>query len=407
MRHFLAYGHSDQVSFRAASVQESFDYLTVPGTIAAYYPDATAAFVLSSKLEYVIDPRTPLFQDYIAVPRASHFSLADWHGPKVRTHMGDSDRQESVTFDASFYDPATIREMVGSIIDAQSRYGQRSGGIKKQLDRYRQLLADAQGIAAPVASNTQRPPAFVLAPYFFTDGRDRWAETNEAILAECGARSDANLISPVVAIDRIATLATRVAALPPTLASSVFYWVHRFNERTVSETELMEMRAAVRKLAVGRRLVNLYGGFFSICVGVVGLWGFNNGLGYSESREWPELSTTGAAPARYYLRPLHAYLSPALAQFIVDRVPDWACGCSVCAGRSAITLSYHDLKMHFALSRRWEIDLVAGVPSSTVAEHLLVSAATYEHRVLRVVPPGVQKLDTEYLHRWARVLRQK
>jgi len=65
----MAYGNSDQVSFRDPEVRESFDFMTVPGTIASYYADATAAFVLSSELNYLIDPRTPLFQGALQSPR--------------------------------------------------------------------------------------------------------------------------------------------------------------------------------------------------------------------------------------------------------------------------------------------------------------------------------------------------
>src|SRR6266550_8618157 len=144
MRHFLAYGHSDQVTFRASAVQASFDYLTVPGTVAAFYPEATAAFVLTSGVEYVVDPRTPLFQGYMAAPRASHYALADWHGIRVRKHMGEKQRSP-VSFDADFYDAETIVEMVDSAIRSQRGYGQRATNIQQQLDRYRQLRAEAQG----------------------------------------------------------------------------------------------------------------------------------------------------------------------------------------------------------------------------------------------------------------------
>lgn len=80
----------------------------------------------------------------------------------------------------------------------------------------------------------------------------------------------------------------------------------------------------------GVELVNLYGGFFSICMYHAGLWGFNNGLGYSESRDWPQLEATGAAPARYYVPRLHAYLPVGTAQALIEVEPEFRCPCVVC-----------------------------------------------------------------------------
>jgi hypothetical protein len=404
MRHFLAYGHSDQATFRSPTVQASFDYLTVPGTIAAFYPDATAAFVLSSEILYVIDPRTPLFQERIELPRASHFALAAWHGERVESRLGSARARRAVTFPAEFYDDETIREMAETVIAAQRNYGQRALAIQQKLDRYRRLLAEAQSRELQPSPNEQRSPAFVIAPYFVSDGNDGWAPVNERIMNVVTQIPQSDSVSAMIAVDSVDHLAARLRSVPEQLSSTVFFWTHRFDERTVPQDDLQRMWSVVADLPTDHQFVNFYGGFFSICMGNVGLWGFNNGLGYSESREWPELSSTGAAPARYYFRQLHAYVSTALGQLIVDRIPDWACTCEVCIGRPIVALGYHDLKRHFALSRRWEIDLVATNSPSDVAERLRNAANRYETIVLPNIPPGVQRLDISYLRKWANVL---
>ena len=405
MRHFLAYGHSDQVTFRATAVQTSFDYLTVPGTVAAFYPDATAAFVLSSGVDYVIDPRTPLFQARIDAPRASHYELAAWHGEEVRKHMGDKKRRAPVTFDADFYTAEIIAQMVDAAVGAQRGYGHRAPKIQEQLDRYRALRAEAQGRAIEASPSEQRPPAFVIAPYFVTTGRDAWATVNDRVIERCLTLMERDEISTLVAVDSVGHLEDRLAAIPTELAPTAFYWVHSFNERTVPQSDLADMWAVVSRLSARRPTVNFYGGFFSICMGRVGLWGFNNGLGYSESRDWPELSATGAAPARYYLRPLHTYVSPALGEFIIERHEEWACKCQFCNGKRVVTLTYHELKQHFALSRRWEIELVDRTAPADIATQLTDAAKVYDEQIAPRIPPGTQRLDVSYLRRWAAVLR--
>jgi hypothetical protein len=85
-------------------------------------------------------------------------------------------------------------------------------------------------------------------------------------------------------------------------------------DATPRATVVLIADAGMADRPAGRSLVNMYGGFFSICLRHAGLAGFGNGLTYSESREWPALASTGAAPPRYYVRQLHAFLPPG---------PDW------------------------------------------------------------------------------------
>src|SRR4051812_2362695 len=109
MKHFLAYGNSDQASFVSPEVRDCLDYMSVPATIAAYYSEATAAFVRSSQLEYVIDPRTPLFQETLKGVRASHVSLSSRLGPTIQSRVKLG---ATVSFPASFYTQAVIQQLV-------------------------------------------------------------------------------------------------------------------------------------------------------------------------------------------------------------------------------------------------------------------------------------------------------
>ena len=406
MKHFLAYGNSDQASFRTRDVQSAFDYLTVPGTIAAYYPDATAGFVLSSKLEYVVDPRTPLFQGDIDIPKASHYSLSEWHGPAVRARMGDDLSRDPVSFSPGFYTPAVIRSMVDTIVARQREYGERAAGIQEQLDRYERLLAAAHGVEpGPVIAQGKRP-AFIVLPYFVTDGQDEWVATNRQIRDYASDLDDPSSLSAVVAVKNVAILDDFLGDLPNRLSASAYFWVDRFDERAVVLDELVALGVAVRHHSQRLQLINLYGGFFSICLAYVGLWGFNNGLGYSESRDWPDLPATGAAPARYYLPRLHAYVSPGLAEFITREAPALACPCPICENRAPVALTYPQLKQHFALARKREISFVSDSTSDEVADELDDAAHVYLHEIAPILPPGIGRVNPQYLRRWASALRQ-
>jgi hypothetical protein len=406
VKHLLAYGNSDQASFRMPGVQSAFDYLTVPGTIAAYYPDATAAFVLSSKLDYMIDPRTPLFQERIDIPKASHYSLAEWHGKAVRGRMGSDEARGPVSFTPDFYTDDVIREMVDAVVGRQREYGDRAAGIQEQLDRY-QRLAEAAQLAEPAPAITQgKRPSFILLPYFVTDGNDEWRAVNLGIRAYGENLPQPDTISAVVAVREVNALDRLLGELPAGLSQTVFFWVDRFDERDVGTEALTRLAQIVAAHSPRLELINLYGGFFSICLGYVGLWGFNNGLGYSESRDWPDLPATGAAPARYYMPRLHGFVSPGLGEFISREAPSLACECEVCKSRSAVSLTYHQLKQHFALARKWEIQLVAQRSKGEVSAELNAAADTYIHEIAPILPAGIGRVNPQYLRRWALALDQ-
>jgi hypothetical protein len=402
VKHFLAYGNSDQASFRDPSVRTALDYMTVPGTIAAYYPDATAGFVLTSQLDYMIDPRTPLFQNRIDAPKASHFALADWLGPTVNQQMTEG---ELIEFRPELFTQGVVLEMTESLLNAQLEYGARAAHIDERLERYRQLLGEAlPNEALPSVSAESAPaPAFVLAPYFATSGpADAWWDVNRRIAEACRGRREVSL---VLAISDVGLLRAAAEWLPPDVNDVAFFWITGLDERQAPREVLEALKGSIQELRATHRLVNLYGGFFSIALGLFGLWGFNNGLGYSESRSWPELPATGAAPPRYYVRNLHSYLSPATAQLLVDEDAYFRCECDTCShapGGSILNLGYHDLKRHFALARRWEINTVENSAASAVADQLREAADRIDV-IRRHFPPRVVPASG-YLATWSEVL---
>ena len=102
-------------------------------------------------------------------------------------------------------------------------------------------------------------------------------------------------------------------------------------------------------------------------------------------------------------------MSPAVAAVLELGRPSFACPCDACVdlrstGQSIASLPYHDLKRHFALARKWELDLTATTPLADIADQLedardRAVAASAGNLVLDSLPA------LEYLGRWASVLR--
>lgn len=413
--HLLAYGNSDQASFRNIDVQGTFDTMTVPGTIASYYQQATAAFVLSSQLEYLIDPRTPLFQGDIAAPRASHITLSEWHGPTVYSAV----KSGTACLDPGFYTKKVVDELVTEIINRQRTYAGYAPVVKKKLDRYAALLAEAmQEQGAPAPEQKAHSPQAILAPYFAISGiSDPWWHVMKEVWSSASSLADPGWISPVLCLDGrpkeningVSTLKDVLPLIPQDLSQTVFFWITNFDERKVSESQLRELWDAILNRPRNLRLINLYGGFFSICMQNAGLHGFGNGLTYSESRDWPALASTGAAPPRYYVRDLHCFTSPAVAAILESTDSYFECPCNACSqwratGQSIASLPYHDLKRHFALARKWELELAATSSLNEIAD-LLKTA--YGHAIKsQPKSPVLKSLPAlDFLGRWESVLR--
>ena len=408
MLHCLAYGNSDQASFRNLEVRRCFDVMSVPSTIASYYQDATAGFVLSSRLDYFIEPRTPLFQEVIRDPRASHYTLASTMGQSVVERLGRPSEQEGqgVRFPAEFYSSDVCDEVVSSMISFQRDYGGRAEHIAEKLNRYKSLLDRAQGGSGNVESESDaKSPTYLLCPYFAARTRSSdWWEVTQRLWASAQRLDRPNEISPVVAITELSMLEEAILCVPDHLSSRIFFWVPGFDERTRSVADLRSLRATISVLSGNRKLMNLYGGYFSILLGKVGLAGFNNGLGYSESRDWPTLDATGAAPARYYVRKLHAYMPTAAATSLVEVDRAFACECSVCGGgaRRPNELDYHQLKRHFALARAWEMQLSEENESSQLRDAMREDEARATRARRRI--PGNVRIPLDHLSRWAAAL---
>jgi hypothetical protein len=411
MKHLLAFGNSDQQSFRDPDVRVCFNFMTVPGTIAAYYEDATAAFVLSSGLDYLIDPRTPLFQGHIGAPRASHHSLASWMGSRIQSILAGGD-STAVTFEESDYSEDAVREMTIGVVGAQRTYGLKKDGVAAKMGRYRRLLAEALGEELQPGSDG-RSPSFILAPYFVARGTsDAWHERNRWTWDVASSLDDPGSVSPVIASIGLEGVAAMLSEVPSGLSRSAFFWVSGFDERDQSVERLRALRHLIESHSGTWDLYSMYGGFYAFALTCVGLAGVNNGLGYSESRSWPELTSTGAAPPRYYVPGLHTYLTPGLAQLIMDASRSFWCSCVVCQDRvvadeiSIIDLPYHDVKKHFALARGEEKRFVEGATRLEVAEHLDDQFEQFRTDVLPHLPVGTRgRIDVTHLSRWAAALR--
>ena len=193
-RHWLSYTHSDQALFRNAQLEDSWDALVVPGTLATFYFDGTGGFVLAQRAPYVIDPRTPLIQTSLELkrspPRASHLKLLEIHDPEPAAWWPEREIPLEHWQDGRW--PAVVER----VLDFQTGY---STSATAKLDKYERLKAEARGEPVPTTHDTDEP-ARIVPPYWAVRGAADpwWTLTREAI--EIALDAHAARVQPILAI---------------------------------------------------------------------------------------------------------------------------------------------------------------------------------------------------------------
>ncbi|MDE2769232.1 MAG: hypothetical protein OXI70_14195, partial [Chloroflexota bacterium] len=192
--HLLAYGHSNQSTFRTPTIQDAYDAVVVPGTIATYYQQATGGFVLALNRPYFIDPRTPLFQQNLIGQeiRASFYTLSSAHGPTIENAVDEASGGDIELWDTIIdsYDPA---EVADSWLYYQRYYVQDSSD---RLDHYATLVGRPLDIP--------RQPSFLTNPYWMSETTNsiEWSMTFDTIVEMHDRLEEGERMMPIIAWKR-------------------------------------------------------------------------------------------------------------------------------------------------------------------------------------------------------------
>jgi hypothetical protein len=391
--HYLAYGATDQQTAR--DLAGVYDGLLVPGTVAAFQREGTGGFVLTLSAtaaapDYVIDPRFPLFQQGLVAPKKSHEALANL--------LGDPGLVQSHAPQPSDFPSARTAAIAQEWINFNHGY---STATLSKFDKYAQRLGEE------VEPETVKGPSRILAPYVIASGpNDPWWGVSRQLFEQCQALD--NSCVRVVAADEAGHLNSLLGAVDD---SEVVVWVSGLEELMLPANELATYARAIQSAAQrDQSAFALYGGFFHVLLGGVGLRGASHGIGYGEYRTWRELPQSGPPPPRYYLRRVHRYVGQELAYQLYLRDRSLVeCDCEECNGEPPIALDYHALMRHSVRVRAQEIDQWSQLDPGTAADRLEKEHADFRRGINNVrLPPFLSPhADRSYDHmpRWVEALR--
>jgi hypothetical protein len=398
--HYLSYGSTDQQTMRELS--GLYDGLLVPGTIAAFQAEGTKGFVLSlsarSGEPYVIDSRFPLFQGALPKAKKSHIMLAAILGIGGILALGRAPVPED--FNANVVDEAASRWL-----EFNTGYDEVR---TKTFDKYATRLQEE------VFVENRQAPAYILAPYLMLDDAGEWEAVDEAFwqaaqrhAERLGIRSKLRRVIASTSANKWESLAALSAE------TELIAWVSDLEEFRLdakSERDLLDYTFAIRSAGSrGQSVFALYGGFFSVLLARFGLTGSSHGIGFGEHRDWIELPSSGAPPARYYMPRLHKYVSVDIADAFWRSDPStMRCACEECAGVSPVSMDYHALMRHSVRMRHLEVAEWKDVSTSEVIRRL-----NYDFNLFRVALENldapqkvVRRAEGIHLHllKWGRIM---
>lgn len=392
--HYLTYGATDQQTAR--ELTGAYDGLIVPGTVAAFQREGTGGFVLSLSATpdsppYLIDPRFPLFQQRLVDPKKSHRALADLlEAPEL---IRDADP------DPGDFSDELIELIARNWVEFNTNYESKQDA---KFKKYAELLEEE------VDRSAAKGPSGVIAPYLVSKGDEWWAVSKKLMAATVAAAPPGLEVLRVVACASASELDRR---LEDASDQRCIIWVSELKELEVLPGQLVDYAKGIRNASArGQSCFALYGGFFSVLLGVVGLRGACHGIGYGEHRSWPELHQSGPPPARYYAPRFHRYIGQDLAYQLWSRDADLtACNCAIC-GSGPPMLSYHDLMKHSVLARQAEIERWAALDLQEALELLDEEKEELEDDLEAAELPeplmGPAMRATSHLSRWIDALGQ-
>jgi hypothetical protein len=393
--HYLTYGATDQQTVR--ELREFYDGLIVPGTVAAFQREGTGGFVLSLSATpeappYLIDPRFPLFQKAISVPKKSHEALAE-------LLLGEPGLIRHIDPTPADFPSELLARIAANWVEFNTSYESRQAAKFKKY---------ASRLDEEVEEDDAKAPTAIVAPYFVSETDEWWNLSRDLLAATRGSAPRDMLVIPVTACAAPNELDGRLVDGGD---EQSIIWVSGLEELGSDPSDLLAYGEAVRAASSrGQACFALYGGFFSVLLGAVGLRGACHGIGYGEHRNWPELQQSGPPPARYYAPRFHRYIGQDLAYQLWSLDADLtACHCDICEGQPPL-LDYHDLMKHSVLARQAEINQWSGLDLTESLTLLEEETESLEDDINSAGLPaplvGPTERATRHLGRWIAVLRR-
>jgi hypothetical protein len=410
-QYYLWYNAQDIEFFQ--NFANVYDGFMVNAHTLAHFQSAFSALCISLNKPFFVIPDTHFFQhahpryffDDEGELRTSWKKLMDEYGGIIQEAISDSRNLLPSDFDTSKSRGAlNIRQLAEKVILSQiSKFNQAVDGLSSLSDK----------------AETEKPKQNLVAPYFhFTSQYDPWYSVNlQAVKEAIAFKGDSDLFA-LLCIEKDSLTDSNFASK---IREDYFgldidgflVWVADFDEANESIGILTGFRDFIQALASsGKKVIDLYGGYYAILLRHFGLTGFSSGICTKDSAD-PENFPTGGPPGgpnpRYYFPLFKVKLDRAESRVSLSMNPQIACTCSVCNTKltqmidpaTPKTVARQAMRQHFLTCRNIELESVS---SQTLNQDISGLKQTFSRFAntsgtgIYTLPPLVQ------LSRWQHVL---
>lgn len=305
-KHSIRFGKSSETRILEKH-QDSFDAITFNASTLAHFGRSLSSFVFikAKGKSFFIDPQTHAFQH-----------------PLNNIKNKNNDLKVSIKNLIDFYGEPLKQIIIGegrSIVPQDFKGDMILGFVNKVLDFQRNHLfvsleQDFKEYFEEEEFRDLIPsaPIFLVAPYFYMNhsNYENWLKLNMDLVGATLEKADKNDtvfaemvidIPLLLKMSKDNSLTERILNTYE-LARGILLWVDEFNEHTVFEDTLKAMVTLIKRIKEkypGKKVINLYGGYFSQLLMKKGLDGVVHGPEYGESRS--VVPVGGGIPiAKYY-----------------------------------------------------------------------------------------------------------
>jgi hypothetical protein len=335
--HFVRYGTAAEQKYMR-EYQHTYDGIAINGTILAHIPKAISAFMHKDvNKKFFVDPMTHSFQhelDKITSAKgeikSSIKKLIEAYGEPINIISNKNRPIKNTDFTTK-----NKKSFVQNVLLFQDQH------IMRNIDEeYREYIE--------YNPTLRREPSFLIAPYFYLkqSSIDSWLDLNtellEIALTLKKKFNNKDVYAQVVIDKRLLLNASKIDDLinKYSIADGLLYWIDGLDETDSSKDELKSIRNLINKYKKKnptKRIISLYGGYFSELLLNDGLYGIVHGLEYGETRD--VVPVGGGIPlSKYYLPELRKRIPAArmlsllksLKIDTIEKFHDEICNCKVC-----------------------------------------------------------------------------
>lgn len=321
-------------------LRDYYDGIVIEAHVLEQYTNFTTSLVSTIKKPFFIDPTHKL-----VLLSLEGIAEKDWAIKIMEAYKISECLQEEEI------DPELLREHLDTFVKA---------AIKYQRARLSESSGGLELFGVNLESEELKPQV-ILAPYFLIDGINTESyKLNLEIIEKAIALKDKDKLYAVLALEGY------LLSKDPNRIISDFakegvdgfcVWISDFREYDEDPKILEKYVEFFEELSkVGKPVINLYGGAFSVFIGKLGLIDcVVQGIGYGEHRN-PFVQATSGYPKRYYIPKIHRFVPIHLAQELLAAVPELRCRCDFCLKANLLETSEEKiradyLKKHYVLSR--------------------------------------------------------